>query len=92
VVDASEANLKADRATGFSFVNATEPALHAALHRAQRLHADPPRWQQVMRRAMAQDFSWDEAAARYLDCSAVSFGGWPASRGRTAVSGTPAAG
>jgi len=67
VVDASEANLKEDRATGFSFVNATEAALHAALHRAQRLHADPPRWQQVMRRAMAQDFSWDEAAARYLD-------------------------
>jgi starch synthase len=67
VVDASEANLQADRATGFTFVNATEAALHAALHRAQRLYADAPRWQQVMRRAMAQDFSWNEAAARYLD-------------------------
>ena len=67
VVDATEANLQADRATGFTFVNATEAALHATLHRAQRLYADPPRWQQVMRRAMAQDFSWDEAAARYLD-------------------------
>jgi starch synthase len=66
VVDASEANLQADRATGFAFVSATEAALHAALHRAQRLHADPPRWRQLMRRAMAQDFSWDEAAARYL--------------------------
>jgi len=67
VVDASETNLQADRATGFVFVNATEAALHAALHRAHRLHADPPRWQQLMRRGMAQDFSWDEAAARYLD-------------------------
>jgi starch synthase len=67
VVDASEANLQADRATGFTFVNATEAALHAALHRAQRLYADAPRWQQLMRRAMAQDFSWNEAAARYLD-------------------------
>jgi starch synthase len=67
VVDASEANLQADRATGFTFVNATEAALHAALHRAQRLYADAPRWRQVMRRAMAQDFSWNEAAARYLD-------------------------
>jgi starch synthase len=67
VVDANEANLNADRATGFSFVNATETALHATLHRAQRLFADRTRWQQVMRRAMAQDFSWDEAAARYLD-------------------------
>jgi starch synthase len=67
VVDASETNLQADRATGFSFVHATEAALHAALHRAQRLYGDPPHWQQVMRRAMAQDFSWDEAAAGYLD-------------------------
>jgi starch synthase len=67
VVDATGANLEADRATGFTFVNATEAALHATLHRAQRLYADSPRWRQVMRRAMAQDFSWDEAAARYLD-------------------------
>lgn len=66
VVDANEGNLQADRATGFSFVNATAAALHATLHRAQRLFADTDRWQQVMRRAMAQDFSWDEAAARYL--------------------------
>jgi starch synthase len=67
VVDANEANLQADLATGFTFVNATEAALHATLHRAQRLYADAPRWQQVMRRAMAQDFSWEEAAARYLE-------------------------
>ena len=67
VIDATEANLQADRATGFTFVNATEVALHATLHRAQRLYADTARWQQVMRRAMAQDFSWDEAAAQYLD-------------------------
>ncbi len=67
VVDASEANLRSDRATGFSFISSTEAALHAALHRAQRLYADAERWQQVMRRAMAQDFSWDEAAARYVE-------------------------
>jgi len=66
IVDATEANLQADRATGFTFVKSTEAALHATLHRAQRLYADPPRWQQVMRCAMAQDFSWDEAATRYL--------------------------
>jgi starch synthase len=71
VVDATEANLEADRATGFAFVNASEVALHATLHRAQRLFADTPRWQRVMRRAMAQDFSWDEAAARYVDLFAA---------------------
>jgi len=66
VIDANEASLNADRATGFAFVNATETALHATLHRAQRLFADQKRWQQVMRRAMTQDFSWNEAAAHYL--------------------------
>ncbi len=67
VVDTHDASLQADTATGFSFASATEAGLHEAMRRAQRLFADPPRWQQVMRRAMAQDFSWTEAAARYVD-------------------------
>jgi starch synthase len=37
------------------------------MRRAQRLFADPPHWRQVMRRAMAQNFSWTEAAGKYLD-------------------------
>jgi starch synthase len=67
VVDANDANLRADIATGFRFTHATVDALREAMRRAQRLFTDPPRWQQVMRRAMAQDFSWTEAASKYLD-------------------------
>lgn len=67
VVDATEANLRADTATGFRFTHPTADALREAIRRAQRLFADPPRWHQVMRRAMAQDFSWTEAAAKYVD-------------------------
>ncbi len=67
VVDASDANMHADIATGFSFAHATPASLREALRRAQSVFADAPRWTQLMRRAMAQDFSWNEAAARYLD-------------------------
>lgn len=65
VVDAHEATLEADTATGFSFDHATPGALDEAVRRAQALHAQPARWQHVMRRAMAQEFSWPGAAARY---------------------------
>lgn len=67
VVDATDATLKSDTATGFSFDATSEAALRGTLQRARKLLADTPRWQQVMRRAMAQDFSWNEAAAQYLD-------------------------
>ena len=65
VIDASEANLQADSATGFVFHRSTEAALHEALARAQQLFQQPSRWQQVMRHAMAQDFSWAESATYY---------------------------
>ena len=67
VVDATEANLAADAATGFRFTYASADALHEAMRRAHRLFVEPTRWQQVMLRAMAQDFSWSEAASKYLD-------------------------
>ncbi len=65
VADASELALQTDVATGFSFDHATPAALDDALRRAQALHAQPERWQRVMRRAMAQDFSWKGSAQQY---------------------------
>ncbi len=62
VVDAREA----DRATGFVFDAATPEALERAIERAIALYGQPEAWQALMRRAMAQDFSWDTAAASYL--------------------------
>jgi starch synthase len=67
VVDADADALSADRATGFVFNAATVDALRAAARRALALYRDRDHWQQVQRRAMAQDFSWDAAAAHYLD-------------------------
>jgi starch synthase len=66
VVDASEEAVAAGRATGFAFDAATPGALDAALQRAASAFARKPLWQGLMRRAMAQDFSWQGAAAQYM--------------------------
>ena len=66
VVDASDDAVRADRATGFWFEAATPGALELAIQRAIASHADPARWQRLMLRAMAQDFSWAGAAQKYM--------------------------
>lgn len=66
VVDASDDAVQADRATGFVFDAATPAALDTAIQRALDAYADPARWQRLMLRAMAQDFSWRNAAQRYM--------------------------
>ena len=67
VVDASDEAIRADRATGFTFDAATPAALDQALERALALYRLPERWRQVMQRAMAQDFSWDGVAPKYIE-------------------------
>jgi starch synthase len=66
VVDADDAALAGDRATGFVFEHASAAALEGALLRAMTLYRDPPRWHAVVRRAMAQEFTWESAAREYL--------------------------
>jgi starch synthase len=77
VVDASAEAVAAHRATGFSFDAATTGALDAALQRAAVAFARKPLWHGLMQRAMAQDFSWKGAAARYLALYKSSMGGAP---------------
>ena len=66
VVDATDDAVQANRATGFVFDAATPAALDAAIQRAISAHAQPERWKRLMLRAMAQDFSWDGAAQKYM--------------------------
>jgi len=66
VVDADEAALAADRATGFVFDAATPQALQLAVVRARALQQEPARWQALMRRAMAQRLTWQQPAREYL--------------------------
>jgi starch synthase len=67
VTDATAANLANDTATGFVFTEASAAGLLGAATRAFTAYANRPLWQQLMRRAMAQSFSWEEAARGYLD-------------------------
>jgi starch synthase len=66
VVDATASNLRNKTATGFAFDEASPSALGAALARACALYTDRRRWRQMMRTAMAQDFSWAQSARRYM--------------------------
>jgi starch synthase len=65
VVDVTPDNLLSDTATGFVFDDATRPALGARIREASALYRDEVAWQRVQRRAMAQDYSWDDSAANY---------------------------
>jgi starch synthase len=65
VVDAGSDERPVERGTGFSFDAATGAALEATLLRAARCYRDSDRWRALMRRAMACDFSWHEAARAY---------------------------
>ena len=66
VVDATDENRRAARATGFVFGPANAAALESALVSVFSLYGRPDAWRAMMRTAMARDFSWAEAAARYL--------------------------
>ena len=56
----------ADVQTGFAFDAATPGALEACLRRALAVYRDPPAWQAIMARGMAQDLSWAGPARDYL--------------------------
>jgi starch synthase len=66
VVDAQADALLRDEATGFVFGPATADALAGAVDRAIQAFTQPKVWRKVMLRGMAQEFSWDRAAAQYL--------------------------
>jgi starch synthase len=66
VVDTTDETIRTDRATGFSFEPASSMALEVTVDRLLHAFGQPALWQQLMRRAMAQEFSWDVAAASYM--------------------------
>lgn len=60
-----EADLERDTGTGFKFLDYAGPALTSAMERAVAAYADRDAWTRLMRRAMAEDFSWDRSARLY---------------------------
>jgi starch synthase len=67
VIDANEAAMLADCATGIQFAPINATMLGNAISRACALYADPKSWAAMMRRAMRHPVGWDMSAAAYLD-------------------------
>jgi len=65
VIDANEAALQAEVATGFQFAPVDEATLEHALARAAECFADAKLWRGLQKRGMEQDVSWGRSAAAY---------------------------
>jgi starch synthase len=66
VVDATDANLEAGRATGFTFVPFNVPSFRTAIDRCLRLYRDrPAEWLRMQQTGMRQDWSWGRSALEY---------------------------
>jgi starch synthase len=63
VVDADD---NPRQGTGFVFEEYTAAAMLAAIQRAVAAFADQKRWEDVRRRGMGLDFTWDHSAANYI--------------------------
>lgn len=67
IIDANEAALSAQVATGFQFAPESGDAFLHAIRRALDAYRDPPTWQSLQRQGMKADVSWDRSAARYIE-------------------------
>ncbi|QGU31877.1 glycogen synthase GlgA [Thermochromatium tepidum] len=68
VVPATAENLAKGTATGFVFDEPTPRALLGAVRWAMQIYRDDPEgWRRLAITGMAQDFSWESSARRYID-------------------------
>ncbi len=66
VIDANDAGLRSNCATGFQFAPINSIMFGQAISRACRLFAKPKVWAGMMRRAMRHSVGWDQSASAYL--------------------------
>ncbi len=67
VIDANEAALATNCATGFQFAPVTPEKLSDALSRVMDLYADTRTWQKVVRNAMKHPVGWERSAERLVE-------------------------
>jgi starch synthase len=65
IVDANEAALDRDSATGLKFAPVDVSGLTRTIERAIRLYADRKAWNRIQKAGMKTDVSWEKSAARY---------------------------
>jgi len=56
-----------EKGNGFKFSDARENEFCDAVRRALEAYRDPGRWAELMKRAMAYDFSWSRSAKKYVE-------------------------
>ena len=62
-----DVQLEPARGTGFKFYTYEAKALLDIVRAALELFRDPVKWQELQRRAMAQEFSWKRSAEQYRE-------------------------
>jgi starch synthase len=67
IIDANEAAIAAQAATGIKFVPGSADALRSAIRRATRLHRSAKIWSQLQKQGMKSDVSWGKSAERYAE-------------------------
>lgn len=67
IIDANEAAVSANAATGFQFSPNSGEALLHAVHRMAQAHRDPAVWSSIQRQGMKADVSWNRSAERYVE-------------------------
>ena len=65
IVDANDAAIAAEVATGIQFMPVERAGLDAAIARAVALHGDRAVWTRMQKRGMKTDVSWTMSAGRY---------------------------
>jgi starch synthase len=75
IIDANEAALAGNAATGIQFSLGDGSPLENALGRACRIHRDRKAWAGMQRRGMKMDVSWTHSAKRYADLYRSLIGG-----------------
>lgn len=67
IIDANDAAMNANVATGFQFNKVTYHELLRAVNRAIPLYHDKRKWAQIQRNGMKADFSWKKSGEKYAE-------------------------
>ncbi len=60
-------DLYSDTGTGFSFTGYSVEEMLIAIKRALMVYSDPQRWEDLVKRDMVQDWSWERSASKYME-------------------------
>jgi len=66
IVDLSKVTQKDRTATGFKMADTSPASLIATIERALQTYKKPHIWNNIIRSAMKQDFSWEKSARKYV--------------------------